>query len=225
MHVVWLCLSWYSWHLPVWLTDVRNIWRIPWHFLIRDRFNKGAALNPTLSQLYKTEIYPLFDLQEQWSAVWTAPNSETVCPMIHILHSTDTVSDKEITCKIIQYCIKPHMLYRHTHREDTADEVLVNTLHHRVGGYTGTNPSHPSSFASLYPAPPSNPPHNLSVQLELASHSHLLSPLLLSLLLTAMDFCLIYQSFSLPFSLSSPLFSCHPLRLPSSHPLLFAVCL
>lgn len=99
--------------------------------------------------------------------------------MICILNITDTALNKEITWKIMhtQHCIKPHILYRHTHREDIADVVWVNTLHHSIGGYTGTSPSHPSSSASLYPAPPSNPPHNLSVQLESASHTQLLFPL------------------------------------------------
>lgn len=60
--------------------------------------------------------------------------------------------------------------YRHSHinREGIADDVLV-------GGYIGTSPSHPSSFASLYRAPPSNPPRSLSLQLELAPHTRLLS--------------------------------------------------
>lgn len=93
--------------------------------------------------------------------------------------------------------------HSHTHRNDIADEVLVSKLHHSVGGYKETIPSHHSSFASLYHAPPSNPPHNLLLQLELASHAHLLS-----LLLAVMDFCLtkhsfLYLSFCLPIPFSS----------------------
>lgn len=116
-------------------------------------------------------------------------------------------------------CIKPHILYRHTHtnKEDIADEVWVNTLHHGVRGYTGTSPSHPSSSASLHPAPPSNPPHNLSLQLEPASHTHLLSLLLSHSLFPSCSHGFIVLSVT-PF----PLFSLSP---PLPRPLLSLVYL
>lgn len=80
--------------------------------------------------------------------------------------------------------------------------MLVSKLRHGVGGYKETIPSHHSSFASRSHAPPSNPPHNLPLQLELASHAHLLC-----LPLAVMDFCLIkhpfpYLSFCLPLRFS-----------------------
>lgn len=107
--------------------------------------------------------------------------------MTNILNGADPVLNKERALSIMYRLSEAlhqatHTVQAHTHGEDIADEVLVNTLHHGVGGYTRTSPSHPSSFASLSPAPPSNPPHNLSLQLEPTSHTHLLFiPLLCSL--------------------------------------------
>lgn len=51
-------------------------------------------------------------------------------------------------------------LYQDTlsYGDDMADEGLVNALHQGVRGYVGTSPSHPSSFPSPCPAPPSEPP-------------------------------------------------------------------
>lgn len=76
----------------------------------------------------------------------------------------------ESNAHAVQCSASSHTYYTdthtHTHREDIADEAWVNTLHHSVGGYTGTSPSHPSSSVSPYPAPPSNPPRNLSLQLD-----------------------------------------------------------
>lgn len=118
--------------------------------------------------------------------------------MTNILNGADPVLNKERALSIMYRLSEAlhqatHTVQAHTHGEDIADEVLVNTLHHGVGGYTRTSPSHPSSFASLSPAPPSNPPHNLSLQLEPTSHTHLLflPSLMLSLHLAVMDCCLI----------------------------------
>lgn len=87
--------------------------------------------------------------------------------------------------------------------------MLVNTLHHSVGGYTGTNPSHPSSSAFLSSPPPSDTPHNLSLQLELAFHTHLLYFLLQFLLPAVMDLCLTLH-------LYTSILLCHPLALNQS---------
>lgn len=66
-------------------------------------------------------------------------------------------------------------------REDIADKVPENTFHHSVGCYIGTSYSHPSSFLSRCPAPPSNPPLCLLLQPELASNTHHLSSSIMDL--------------------------------------------
>lgn len=126
--------------------------------------------------------------------------------MIHFLNGADTILNKAIIWMDINHkATHTVQIHTHTHarRDDIADEVLVSKLHHSVGGYKETIPSHHSSFASLYRAPPSNPPHNLLLQLELASNAHLLS-----LRLAVMDFCLtkhafLNPSFCLPIPFSS----------------------